>query len=596
MITYTRTVDDRPVRIVADPDPGTFHRFTATDSLFGLDVETTPVQDDGPRFFGPDFGVRLVQFATEDEAMVLRAADPEQRRMAETLLTNQAARFVTHTNFDVLAVWSAFGIPLGQRVADTHLLACLIEPGETADHGLKSLTERHIDGGLRAAEDDLHTLFRAIAPPTIRGTNQIRNYGWTHVPIDAEPYIVYAGLDAIYVRRLLDRLAPLVADMGHLPRIEMWLAAQTTALTIRGIRLDVDYTTALARQFDHQHRAARARLEAMTGYPAASPKRVDWLAARGVTFTVFTDRGRPSLSSKDGLPDLLTRYPDGEVGDMLRACMDLATTSNFANNLKKIPGYADAYGRVHPDYKTLAAHTGRMSVKYPAMQTLKKNDPRLRGCFIAEPGHVLVGCDFANVELRLAAALSGDPEMVRVFREGQDVHNNTARMLFGPDFTKDQRRIAKALNFGTAYGGGAPGLAKQAGIPLEAARNAVARFRKAYPGITKFGRAMADRDPVRNAARRRIPADPGRAYANSNYSIQSTARDLLVESVYRLCVAEGYHPYLWALIHDEIVIQVPADHAEHARTALARSMTTTFRGVPITADAEIIGTRWGGKP
>lgn len=596
MTVYTRTVAGQPVRIVADPDPGTFARFADSADLFGLDVETLPIRDDGPRFFGPDFGIRLVQVATRDEAMVLRAADPDQRRLIETLLADPARRFVTHTNFDTLAVWSAFGIPLGQRVADTHLLACLIEPGETADHGLKSLTARHIDGGLRQAEDALHTLFRTLAPPGARGPTAVTDHGWSHVPIDAEPYAVYAGLDAIYVRRLLDVLTPLVADMGRLPHAEMWLAAQTTALTIRGVRLDLDYTAALARDVTDRNHAARAQLEALMGFPAASPKRVDWLAARGVTFEVFTDTGRPSLNKDDALPGLLNRYPDGEVGRMLRLVKEFADTANFTNNLKKLPRYADTNGRVHPDYKTLAAHTGRMSVKYPAMQTFKKNDPRLRGCFIADPGHVLVGCDFANLELRIAAALAGETRMIDAFRQGQDIHSNTARLLFGDTFTKDQRRIAKALNFGTAFGGGAPGLAKQAGLPLDVAQAAVAKFRRAYPAIGAFGKAMAERNPVRNAARRRIPANLDRPYANSNYAIQSTARELLTEAVYRLCAVEGYHTALWALIHDEIVIQVPADDADDAKSALQRSMTTTFRGVPIAADADVIGTRWGSNP
>jgi len=591
---YHRQVAGQPVRIVTDPDPDTFDRFARSATLFGLDVETTPVDDTGPRFFHPSFRVRLVQVATADEAMVLNVADPAQRRMAAGLLADPRRRFVTHTNFDTLAVWSAFGIALGQRVVDTHLLACLIDPGETADHGLKTLTARWIDDGLKQAADDLHHLFTAIAPPGTRNRKTVVDHGWRRVPADAPPYVVYAGLDAIYVRRLLDALIPQVADLGQLPRAEMWLAAQTTALTIRGIRLDTDHTTALAADVDRRHQAARAELEALTGLPAASPRRVDWLTARGVTFTTHTDSGQPSLANH-ALPDLIDRYPSGEVATMLRLCRDVAATSNFATNLRKIPRYADPAGRVHPDYKTLAAHTGRMSVKYPAMQTFKKNDPRLRGCFVADPGHVLVGCDFANVELRIAAALSGDREMVRVFRDGQDIHSNTARMLFGDSFTPEQRQIAKALNFGTAFGGGAPGLAQQAGITLDSARAAVTRFRRAYPGVAAFGKAMATHRTVRNAARRRIPADPARSYANSNYAIQSTARDLLVEALYRLCDA-GWHHTLWALIHDEIVLHVPAADADDARHALNQAMTTTFRGVPITADADIIGTRWGSKP
>jgi DNA polymerase-1 len=590
-----RQVCGEPVRVVSDPEPAEFERFARSADLFGLDVETTPIDESGPRFFGPDFGVRLVQVATADQAMVLRAADPRQRRMIETLLRDRRRRFVTHTNFDVLAVWVAFGIALGLRAIDTYLLACLLEPGVTADHGLKSLTCRHLDDGLKRAEDDLHALFRALAPTGQRAGGRPTLYGWSHVPIDAEPYVVYAALDAIYVRRLLDVLLAELADLGHLPAVELWLAAQTTALQIRGIRLDLDYTHALRGEFEQANTAARGELEALMGCKATSPKRVDWLAARGVEFRHFTDAGRPSLSSKDALPDLLARYPGGEVGRMLTLTTRMAETGNFATNLARFPGFADTAGRVHPDYRTLAAHTGRMSVKWPAMQTFKKDDPRLRGCFVAEPGMVLVGCDFKAVEVRVAAALANEPRLIEVIRAGTDIHDNTARLMFGPNWTKAQRTLGKRATFGTIYGGGAPGLAKQTGVSVEVARDVVQRFKRAYPRITAFGAAMAERDPVRNAARRRIPADPARTYANANYAIQSTARDLLVESLYRLCALEGWHPFLWAIIHDEIVLQVPTEAAEDARQALHTAMTTSFRGVPIEADSEIIGPRWGGQ-
>ena len=96
--------------------------------MLGLDVETSALDDRGPRFFAPAFTVRLVQFGTEREAWVLDMADPGQRDAAAAVLADPARRFVTHTSFDVLAVWVTLGIPLGQRVADTHLLSKLSTP------------------------------------------------------------------------------------------------------------------------------------------------------------------------------------------------------------------------------------------------------------------------------------------------------------------------------------------------------------------------------------------------------------------------------------------------------------------------------------
>ena len=95
------------------------------------------------RGFPRRFTLRLVQFGSERDAWVLDMADPGQRDAAAEVLADPARRFVTHTPFDVLAAWSALGIPLGQRVADTHLLSKLVNPDERAGHGLKELSARH---------------------------------------------------------------------------------------------------------------------------------------------------------------------------------------------------------------------------------------------------------------------------------------------------------------------------------------------------------------------------------------------------------------------------------------------------------------------
>jgi DNA polymerase-1 len=100
---------------------------------------------------------------------------------------------VTHTPFDVLAVWSALGIPLGQRVADTHLLSKLLDPDERAGHGLKELSARHLDAGLTEAETALHARMRALAPAGHRAGNAPLRWGWDHLPADDEAYVAYAG-------------------------------------------------------------------------------------------------------------------------------------------------------------------------------------------------------------------------------------------------------------------------------------------------------------------------------------------------------------------------------------------------------------------
>src|SRR6266581_6070470 len=282
-------------------DPAALAGFAAAEPVLGLDVETSAVNDRGPRFFAPGFTVRLVQFGSEREAWVLDMADPGQRDAAAAVLADPARRFVTHTPFDVLAVWSALGIPLGQRVADTHLLSKLLDPDERAGHGLKELSARHLDSGLGEAETALHARMRALAPAGHRAGNAPLRWGWNYLPADDEAYVVYAGLHAIYARRLLPVLLAACGPFAHLAKLDTWLAAQATGITIRGLRLDQDYARGLLADLEAEHADADAQITTVLGCPGASPKFADWLngqaTAAGITGLPRTPTGRLQVTT-----------------------------------------------------------------------------------------------------------------------------------------------------------------------------------------------------------------------------------------------------------------------------------------------------------
>ena len=568
--------------------------------MLGLDVETSAIDDHGPRFFAPGFTVRLVQFGSEREAWVLDMADPGQRDAAAAVLADPARRFVTHTPFDVLAVWSALGIPLGQRVADTHLLSKLLDPDERAGHGLKELSARHLDGGLGEAEAALHARMRALAPAGHRAGNAPLRWGWNHLPADDEAYVVYAGLDAIYARRLLPVLLAACGPFAHLARLDTWLAAQATGITVRGLRLDTGYTRGLLADLEAEHAAADARITAALGCPGRSPRFAEWLdavaAAAGITGFARTPTGRLQVTA-DTLAGLtadhaaMAALPAG-AADLITARLAMSKASNLIANLRGFLAAADPAGRVHPQVNTLRAKTARMSITNPALQTLKKHDPRLRRCFTADPGHVLISCDFSQVEIRVAAALAEDPTLREVITSGADIHDATAALMYGEGFTDEQRTISKRATFGTIYGGGARALASQTGVTEDTARQVIQRWRRTYPRVIAYGRRLAELAEVVTASGRRIPADPARPYANANYAVQSTARDLLLAAVYTL-VTRYQVGGLWLFVHDEIIVQAPEHDAERVRGLLERAMTSTFRGLPIVADAKILGPAWG---
>lgn len=604
MTTYLRTAAGHEMTVHA-PCHGEFDRaalgaFAAAEPVLGLDVETSALDDHGPRFFAPGFTVRLVQFGTEREAWVLDMADPGQRDAAAVVLADPARRLVTHTPFDVLAVWSALGIPLGQRVADTHLLSKLLDPDERAGHGLKELAARHLDGGLADAETALHVRMRELAPAGHRAGNGWLRWGWNYLPADDEAYVVYAGLDAIYARRLLPVLLAACGPFAHLARLDTWLAAQATGITVRGLRLDTGYARGLLADLQAEHDAADAAITAALGCPARSPRFAEWLdtiaAAAGITGFPRTPTGRLQITA-DNLAELaadaaaMAALPAG-AANLITARLAVSKASNLIANLRGFLAAADPGGRVHPQVNTLRAKTARMSITGPALQTLKKHDPRLRRCFTADPGHVLISCDFSQVEIRVAAALAADPVLRQVIMSGADIHDATARLMYGDGFTDEQRTISKRATFGTIYGGGARALAAQTGVTEDTARQVIQRWRRTYPRVIAYGRRLADLAEVITASGRRIPADPGRPYANANYAVQSTARDLLLAAVYTL-VTRHQVGGLWLFVHDEIIVQAPEHDAERIRSLLQQAMTSTFRGLPIVADAKILGPAWG---
>ncbi|MFB4273360.1 DNA polymerase [Nonomuraea sp. GTA35] len=582
-------------------EPAAFARFCAAEAMLGLDVETSAIDDKGPRQFAPAFTVRLVQFGSPREAWVLDPSDPGQHAAVRATLADPARRFVTHTPYDPLAIWAAFGIALGQRVIDTHLLSKLIDPDERAGHGLKELTGRHLDDGLQHAEAALHARMRALAPTGHRAGHAWQTWGWNHLPTSDEAYVVYAGLDAVYVRRLLPVLLRHCLDFTHLVRMEQWLAAHATGITIRGLLLDRSYTTTLLQQVQREHHAAEAGIQQTLGFPAGSPRFAAWLDGHlteaGITDLPRTPTGRLKVTADTltTLTELSAGALPEQVRDVLAARQTVARTSNLIANLTAFVRAADPAGRVHPQINTLRAKTARMSITGPALQTLKKHDPRLRHCFRADPGNVLISCDFSQVEIRVVAALSDDPTLKKVIASGTDIHDATAALMYGDGYTKEQRTISKRCTFGTLYGGGATALADQTGVTPEVARQVIDRWQSTYPRVIAYTKQLASQSVVTTPSGRRIPADPARGYANGNYMVQSTARDLLLAAVYRFAIA---HPEarLWLFVHDEVIIQAPECDVERLCAALQQAMTTSFRGVPIVADAEVLGTHWGHLP
>lgn len=568
-------------------------------ALLGLDVETTGLDQ-----FAPDFAIRTVQIAHGGTVWVLRATDDSAANGIQVLLRRAPLRFVTHGQYDSVALRAAWGVDLTGRLVDSHLLARLVHPSDEVDHGLKSLSERYL--GTRAlieSEAALHARFKELVAgderlrrELYRSPRRTASWGFANIDTDDPVFVRYAALDAHACLLLAPALVKILGTGRNVVPMEMRLADIASRMRARGNLVDVDQVTRLLRVADEAIEEHESVIEGATGVGARSPRLGGWLVNEGVAFSQDerTPEGRPSLA-KGCIDAVLERErerdPDGEPLRVLEAKRSLMKHTNDKANLQSFLAKADVDWRVHPSVGTLRARTSRMSTTGPALQTLKK-DGNLRPCFLAEPGMSLVSVDFSQIEVRVAAALSGDPNLTAPLLAGEDTHSDTAKRLFGEGFTDKQRKTSKMTNFAALYGGGAKTIAAQADIPILEAQSVVRRWRETYPLVVALASSLSTRREIVTPTGRVIPTDPKRPYASLNFLVQSTARDLFVIAVLKIADL-GYGDNLWLLVHDEVILQVPAADADEVVRQVTGAMTFTLYGVPVTAEAEVLGDRWG---
>lgn len=564
-------------------------RFFGEERIIGLDVETTFFTDLSA--FDKDFRIRLLQFGTKNKALVLNMELPNSRLFAIEVLQNPELIFCSHTNIDVLSVYNFLGVDITGRNIDTRMLAAMAAPDDRlGGNDLKSLASKHISSDLLNAQEELETKFRelkSLAFPDKRHTKaSVQRYGWDHIDVYDDTYVKYAGLDAIVCRRLLDILISETHATTELLNMETWLSAQATRIQLRGMRLDIPKLEALSKEAKAATQNAEARILEATKLPARSPKLTSWLTSAGVSWEGLpvTAKGSPSLTR-----ETVGKLKSQEVSQTAASVIaDIEDFKNHQDALLKTDGilsHLTDSGRIHPRLNTLGAVTGRMSSSNPNFQNFSKEDSRLRGLFLPDKGKVLLTADFDQIELRVVAALAVEHKMIDAIHEGIDLHQLTA------DEIGVTRKMAKMINFLIVYGGGGKHLSDKADIPLEEAQRHVRTFRERYKSIDQFSRKLGQRrEYVTSISHRRIPVGTvkktgeKRTYANVNYVVQSSARDLLVHAWYKFA-QRGRGHQVWFPLHDELICQASQHDVDATLKDMQECMTFDFMGVPITATA-----------
>jgi DNA polymerase-1 len=505
-----------------------------------------------------------------------------------------------HGKYD-LHVLRRHGVDVRGYADDTMLESFVLSAG-IARHDMDSLAKRHL--GYDTVK------YEAVAG---KGAKQIP---FSQVAIDDATR--YAAEDADITLRLHRVLSPALQAAPSLLSvyrdIEMPLVPVLARVEAHGVRVDADELRRQSAELGRRMLAAQQKATELAGrsFNLDSPKQLGALLFDELKLPVLvtTPSGAPStneealeaIADQHALPRIILEY---------RGLAKLRSTYT-----DKLPEMVNPdTGRVHTSYHQAGAATGRLSSSDPNLQNIpirSEEGRRIRTAFVAPPGRKLVACDYSQIELRIMAHLSEDPALLRAFAEGADIHRATAAEVFGKaigEVTTNERRAAKAINFGLIYGMGAFGLAKQLGIGRGEAQDYIALYFSRYPGVrdymertrqqardqgyveTVFGRRLAlDYIHSRNAAQR-----AGAERAAINAPMQGTAADIIKRAMVRVdewLADKRDRASMILQVHDELVFE--ADEAfvpELLEQAPALMAGAAQLRVPLVVDSGV-GANW----
>jgi DNA polymerase-1 len=428
----------------------------------------------------------------------------------------------------------------------------------------------------------------------------------------------YAAEDADITLRLHQAIFPQLEkhkdQLAVFTDIEMPLLPVLARMEQHGVLIDSDLLNEQSHSIGMRLQELEIQAHDIAGqvFNLSSPKQLQKILFEELKIPVIkkTPKGAPS-TAEEVLQELALDYPLPKVILENRGLSKLKSTYT-----DKLPLLVCKSGRVHTSYQQAVAATGRLSSTDPNLQNIpirSEEGRKIRLAFIAPKDHKIVAIDYSQIELRIMAHLSDDPGLVSAFSEGRDVHKATAAEIFGVDLadvTVDQRRSAKAVNFGLIYGMSAFGLAKQLDVPRHRAQEYMDKYFERYPNVmaymedtrqqaaekgyveTCFGRRLYLPDiKAKNAMRRK-----GAERAAINAPMQGTAADIIKKAM--LAVDEWIQAQndpriqMTMQVHDELVFEIHQDIVDETTAKLVEIMNEAVElKVPLIAEAGI-GDNW----
>ncbi|HKP13056.1 MAG TPA: DNA polymerase I [Blastocatellia bacterium] len=380
-----------------------------------------------------------------------------------------------------------------------------------------------------------------------------------------------------------------------------------------GVRIDTQALDEAGREMESELQRLTAKIYELAGQEFNINSTVqlgEILEKLNLSTGRKTKTGRISTSA-DVLEELAAKY---ELPRLILEYREIAKLkSTYVDALPRL--IDPRTGRVHTTLNQAVTATGRLSSTNPNLQNIpirKESGRRIRAAFVASPGYVLMSADYSQIELRIFAHLTGDPEMTDAFLKGEDIHARTARLVFGAKTKQEEaeaRRLAKVVNFGVAYAVGAFGLAARTGLSRAEAKRTIDNYYETFKGVRRYMEEIPEQVRetgfVRTALGRIRPIPDinnqnhnlrARAEREAiNAPIQGTASDIVkmcMIRVHQRLRKEKLGARMILQVHDELLLEVPEKEVERATNAVREEMERAYKlSVPLVVDIGV-GENW----
>ncbi|AHC85408.1 MULTISPECIES: DNA polymerase I [Pseudomonas] len=577
--------------------------------LFAFDTETTGLDAQQAQLVGLSFAVEPHEAAYVPLAHDYEGAPAQLDRTAVLLALKPLledpgkAKVGQNAKYDINILANGSPAIEMRGVAYDTMLESYVLNSTATRHDMDSLAQKYLDHTTIAFED--------IAG---KGAKQL-----TFNQIHLDKAGPYAAEDADITLRLHQalqaRLAQTPSVQPVLMDIEMPLVPVLAKIERQGALVDAALLQVQSGELGLKMAELEQRAYELAGeeFNLGSPKQLGAILYDKLGMPVLskTTKGQPS-TAEAVLDELAEQgYPLPEVLMQYRSLSKLKSTYT-----DKLPGQINPRtGRIHTSYQQAVAATGRLSSSDPNLQNIPirtAEGRRIRQAFVASPGYKLLAADYSQIELRIMAHLAKDEGLLHAFRNNLDVHRATAAEVFGvalEDVTTDQRRSAKAINFGLIYGMSAFGLAKQIGVDRKQSQDYIDRYFARYPGVlaymertraqaaeqgfveTLFGRRLYLPDiNAKNPALRK-----GAERTAINAPMQGTAADIIKRAMVNVdnwLSESGLDARVILQVHDELVLEVREDLVELVKDEIRQHMSKAAKlDVPLLVEAGI-GANW----